>query len=78
MENRKFVLELLGLVDLTLGASVSEVLEAQVNAGGGRFKGIRYGAGFNESEAINSHNSIHLLSCIAMKSLGRICKTSRL
>ena len=29
---------IVGFADLTLGASVSEVLEAQVNAGGGRFK----------------------------------------
>ena len=39
---------IVGFADLTLGASVSEVLEAQVNVGGGRFKGVRYGAGFNE------------------------------
>ena len=48
---------IVGFADLTLGASVSEVLEAQVNAGGGRFKGIRYGAGFNESEVINNSHT---------------------
>ena len=40
-----------------IGASVSEVLEAQINAGGGRFKGVRYGAGFNESEVINNSHT---------------------
>ncbi len=48
---------IVGFADLTLGASVSEVLEAQVNVGGGRFKGVRYGAGFNESEVINNSHT---------------------
>ena len=48
---------IVGFADLTLGASVIEVLEAQINAGGGKFKGIRYGAGFDESDVINNSHT---------------------
>ena len=33
---------IVGLADLALGGAVEKVLEAQIQAGGGRFKGIRY------------------------------------
>src|SRR5580700_3842763 len=33
---------IVGYADLALGAAVEKVLEAQIAAGGGRFKGIRY------------------------------------
>src|SRR6202049_426570 len=33
---------IVGLADLALGGAVEKVLEAQIAAGGGRFKGIRY------------------------------------
>ena len=33
---------IVGYVDLTLGAAVERVLEAQITAGGGRFRGIRF------------------------------------
>jgi L-fuconolactonase len=47
---------IVGLADLTLGAAVEEVLAAHVAAGNGRFRGIRYAAGWEASEAIhNSH-----------------------
>ncbi|MED5225928.1 MAG: amidohydrolase family protein [Pseudomonadota bacterium] len=48
---------IVGFADLTLGASVIEVLEAQINAGGGKFKGIRYGAGFDKSDVINNSHT---------------------
>ena len=39
---------IVGMADLTLGAAVEEVLAAQVQAGGGRFKGIRHAAGWED------------------------------
>ncbi len=41
---------IVGLAELTLGAKVEEVLQAQINAGGGRFRGIRYVASFEDKE----------------------------
>jgi len=41
---------IVGLAELTLGAKVEEVLLAQLNAGGGRFKGIRYVASWEDKE----------------------------
>ena len=38
--------------DLRLGAGVREVLEAQIAAGNGRFRGIRYATGWDPSEEI--------------------------
>ncbi|MSO75671.1 MAG: amidohydrolase [Alphaproteobacteria bacterium] len=47
---------IVGLADLTLGARVEEVLTAHIAAGNGRFRGIRYAAGWEASEHIhNSH-----------------------
>ena len=34
---------IIGWADLMLGARVREVLEAEIAAGGGRFRGMRYG-----------------------------------
>ena len=50
---------IVGMADLTLGAEVGEVLEAQFNACGGRFKGIRYCAGWEDKtrEIHISHNN---------------------
>ncbi|MDC1443008.1 amidohydrolase family protein, partial [Rhodospirillaceae bacterium] len=48
---------IVGFADLTMGASVEEVLIAQVSAGNGRFKGIRYGAGYDTSTAINNSHT---------------------
>ena len=48
---------IVGFADLTMGASVEEVLIAQVSAGNGRFKGIRYGAGYDTSIAINNSHT---------------------
>ncbi|MBH68943.1 MAG: amidohydrolase [Rhodospirillaceae bacterium] len=48
---------IVGFADLTLGASVAEVLEAQIAAGNGRFKGTRYGAGYDPSPEINNSHT---------------------
>ena len=44
---------IIGHADLTLGARVRDVLEAQLKAGGGRFRGIRYGVSSDGSAAIS-------------------------
>ena len=44
---------IVGHADLTLGARVRDVLEAQIAVGGGRFRGIRYGVSWDASEAIS-------------------------
>jgi L-fuconolactonase len=46
---------IVGLAELRLGARVEEVLQAQIAAGGGRFKGIRYVASWDDKEP-----SIHM------------------
>jgi L-fuconolactonase len=43
---------IIGHADLTLGARVRDVLEAQLAVGGGRFRGIRYGVSWDGSEPI--------------------------
>jgi L-fuconolactonase len=44
--------------DLTLGARAREVLEAQLHAGNGRFRGIRHAGGWDASDDIrNSHTN---------------------
>ena len=40
--NRQVCAGIVGYADLTLGARVEKVLEAQIAAGGGRFRGIRF------------------------------------
>ncbi|MEM7407805.1 MAG: amidohydrolase family protein [Pseudomonadota bacterium] len=39
---------IVGMADLTLGAAVEDVLTAQIAVGGGRFKGIRHAAGWED------------------------------
>ena len=48
---------IVGFADLTLGAAVEEVLAAHLMAGGGRFRGIRHAAGWQDKtpEVHNSH-----------------------
>jgi predicted TIM-barrel fold metal-dependent hydrolase len=41
---------IVGLAELTLGAKVEEVLQAQISVGGGRFRGIRYVASWEDKE----------------------------
>jgi predicted TIM-barrel fold metal-dependent hydrolase len=40
---------IIGWADLMLGARVREVLEAEIRAGGGRFRGVRYGTSWDDS-----------------------------
>ena len=42
---------IIGWADLMLGAKVREVLEAEIAAGGGRFRGVRYGTSYDEGVA---------------------------
>ena len=47
---------IVGLANLNLGTGVGEVLEAHINAGGARFRGIRHAVSWDASEDIrNSH-----------------------
>ena len=47
---------IVGHADLTLGDRAAAVLEAEIAAGGGRFKGIRFGAAWDDDPVIgNSH-----------------------
>jgi predicted TIM-barrel fold metal-dependent hydrolase len=45
---------IVGFADLTLGDRVEPVLEAQIRAGGGRFKGIRHSAGYDPDPVISN------------------------
>jgi predicted TIM-barrel fold metal-dependent hydrolase len=40
---------IVGWADLMLGARVRKVLEAEIEAGGGRFRGVRYGTSYDDS-----------------------------
>jgi len=42
---------IIGWADLMLGAKVRDVLEAEISAGGGRFRGVRYGTSHDEGLA---------------------------
>ncbi len=48
---------IVGTVDLRLGAAAADVLDAQIAAGGGRFRGIRRGAFWHESPEIQNHRT---------------------
>jgi L-fuconolactonase len=43
---------IIGHADLTIGARVREVLEAEIAVAGGRFRGIRHGVAWDENDAI--------------------------
>jgi L-fuconolactonase len=43
---------IVGSVDLTLGAAVQPVLEAHIDAGGGRFRGIRHGVSWDACDEL--------------------------
>jgi predicted TIM-barrel fold metal-dependent hydrolase len=45
---------IVGFADLTLGDRVEPVLEAQVRAGGGRFRGVRHSAAWDANEIIGN------------------------
>ncbi len=55
--NAKICAGIVGFADLTLGAAVETVLAAQIAAGNGRFRGTRYGAGFDPSPEINNSHT---------------------
>jgi predicted TIM-barrel fold metal-dependent hydrolase len=46
---------IVGHADLTLGARVRDVLEAEIAAGGSRFRGIRHGVSWDEHPSIQRH-----------------------
>ena len=49
---------IVGFADLTLGAAVEDVLQAEFAAGNGRFRGIRHAAGYDPSPDVrNSHTN---------------------
>lgn len=50
---------IVGFADLALGARVRPVLEAHLQAGGGRFRGIRYATGWDASPVIGNSHSGH-------------------
>jgi len=45
---------IVGYADLTLGERVEPVLEMQIRAGGGRFRGVRHSAGWDASDTIGN------------------------
>ncbi len=45
---------IVGFADLTLGDRVEPVLEAQIQAGGGRFRGVRHAAAWDASDVIGN------------------------
>ena len=55
--NTRVAAAIVGTVDLTLGDAVPIVLEAQIAAGGGRFRGIRHGATWHEDSRIPNHRT---------------------
>jgi predicted TIM-barrel fold metal-dependent hydrolase len=48
---------IVGTAALRLGAAVAAVLDAQIAAGGGRFRGIRLGAAWDPDEAVPNHRT---------------------
>jgi predicted TIM-barrel fold metal-dependent hydrolase len=48
---------IVGWADLTIGARVRDVLEAQIAVGGGRFKGIRHGVAWDGDPAVGNYAS---------------------
>jgi predicted TIM-barrel fold metal-dependent hydrolase len=48
---------IVGTADLRLGAAVAEVLDAQIAAGGGRFRGIRRAAAWDPDPAVPGHRT---------------------
>ena len=50
---------IVGRADLSLGTAVRPVLEAQIAAGGGRLKGIRYAAAWDADPRIHSSYAAH-------------------
>ena len=53
----KIAAGIIGTVDLRIGDQAADVLDAQIAAGGGRFRGIRRGAFWHASPAIENHRT---------------------
>ena len=47
---------IIGFADLRLGAAVDDVLQAQLAAGGGRFRGVRHASAFDPNPGIVGAN----------------------
>jgi L-fuconolactonase len=50
---------IVGFADLTLGDRVEPVLQAQIRAGGGRFRGVRHSAAWDADEVIGNSRTAH-------------------
>src|SRR5207249_6315383 len=48
---------IIGTANLRLGDAVGAVLDAQIAAGGGRFRGIRLGAAWDPNQSVPSHRT---------------------
>src|SRR6266478_8634972 len=48
---------IIGTASLRMGSAVGAVLDAQIAAGGGRFRGIRLGAAWDSNESVPSHRT---------------------
>ena len=48
---------IIGHADLTIGSRVRDVLEAEITAGNGRFRGIRYGVAWDPNDAVGKFAS---------------------
>jgi L-fuconolactonase len=48
---------IVGTANLRLGSAVGEVLDAQITAGGGRFRGIRLGAAWDADDRVPNHRT---------------------
>ena len=48
---------IVGTANLRLGDAVADVLDAQIEAGGGRFRGIRLGATWDASDDVPNHRT---------------------
>lgn len=55
--NARIAAGIVGTVDLRIGDAAADVLDAQIAAGGGRFRGIRRGAFWHESPVIRNHRT---------------------
>ena len=52
---------IVGFADLTLGDRVESVLEANIRAGGGRFRGVRHSAAWDADPVIGNSRTAHAL-----------------
>ena len=48
---------IIGTCDLKIGAAAADVLDAQISAGGGHFKGIRLGMAWDKHDEVSNHRT---------------------